>query len=125
MCGCVLTELSDLCGALNALRRQNVLYLFTHTCYLAISRRLRQSGNVPRNAAERCGGFKVGKDGKDAERVTTTLTRTQKAELDRLAKSQGVKVAWLVRRAVERYLEEAAGGPMLPLELERGEDGKR
>jgi len=67
----------------------------------------------------------VGKDGKDAERVTTTLTRAQKAELDRLAKSQGVKVAWLVRRAVERYLEEAAGGPMLPLELERGEDGKR
>lgn len=67
----------------------------------------------------------MGKDGKDAERVTTTLTRAQKAELDRLAKSQGVKVAWLVRRAVERYLEETAGGPMLPLELERGEDGKR
>ncbi|MEQ8451161.1 MAG: CopG family transcriptional regulator [Nitratireductor sp.] len=67
----------------------------------------------------------MGKDGKDAERVTTTLTRAQKAELDRLAKSQGVKVAWLVRRAVERYLEEAAGGAMLPLELERGEDGKR
>ncbi len=67
----------------------------------------------------------MGKDGKDAERVTTTLTRTQKAELDRLAKAQGVKVAWLVRRAVEQYLEEAAGGPMLPLELEGGEDGKR
>lgn len=67
----------------------------------------------------------MGKDGKDAERVTTTLTKTQKAELDRLAKAQGVKVAWLVRRSVERYLEEVAGGPMLPLELERGEDGKR
>ena len=69
--------------------------------------------------------LQLGKDGKNAERVTTTLTKLQKAELDRLAKSQGVKVAWLVRRAVELYLEEAAGGPMLPLELERGEDGKR
>lgn len=79
--------------------------------------------------AAECSGlprrFQVGKDGKDAERVTTTLTKTQKAELDRLAKTQGVKVAWLVRRAVERYLEEAAGGPMLPLEMKRGEDEKR
>lgn len=67
----------------------------------------------------------VGKDGQDAERVTTTLTRAQKAELDRLAKVHGVKVAWLVRRAVERFLEESAGGPMLPLDLTRGEDAKR
>lgn len=57
----------------------------------------------------------VGKDGKDAERVTTTLSKSQKAELDRLAKKQGVAVAWLIRRAVEKYLEEEAGGPMLPL----------
>ncbi|MQW02818.1 ribbon-helix-helix protein, CopG family [Sinorhizobium meliloti] len=67
----------------------------------------------------------MGKDGRDAERVTTTLTRTQKAELDRLAKAQGVKVAWLVRRAVERFLEESAGGPMLPLDLKGSEDAKR
>lgn len=67
----------------------------------------------------------MGKDGRDAERVTTTLTRTQKAELDRLAKAQGVKVAWLVRRAVERFLEESVGGPMLPLDLKGGEDAKR
>lgn len=67
----------------------------------------------------------LGKDGRDAERVTTTLTRAQKAELDRLAKAQGVKVAWLVRRAVERFLEESAGGPMLPLDLKGGEDAKR
>lgn len=76
---------------------------------------------MPRNAAEAV----VGKDGRDAQRVTTTLTRRQKAELDRLAKLHGVKVAWLVRRAVERYLEEATGGPMLPLELDGGEDEKR
>lgn len=67
----------------------------------------------------------MGKDGRDAERVTTTLTRRQKAELERLAKTQGVKVAWLIRRAVERYLDDAAGGPMLPLDLEGGEDVKR
>lgn len=79
-------------------------------------------------AAERRGlprRREVGKDGRDAERVTTTLSRKQKAELDRLAKTRGVKVAWLVRRAVEKLLEEAAGGPMLPLDLEGGEDAKR
>lgn len=58
----------------------------------------------------------MGKDGQDAERVTTTLSRRQKAELERLAKADGVKVAWLVRRAVERFLEQRAGGPLLPLE---------
>jgi len=67
----------------------------------------------------------MGKDGKDAERVTTTLSRSQKLELDRLAKAEGVKVAWLVRRAVERFLEQASGGPMLPLDFERGEDAQR
>ena len=67
----------------------------------------------------------MGKDGRDAERVTTTLTRRQKAELDRLAKAKGVKTAWLVRRAIEQYLEEAAGGPLLPLDFGEGEDVKR
>ncbi len=79
-------------------------------------------------AAERRGLLRrpdLGKDGRDAERVTTTLTRTQKEELDRLAKAQGVKIAWLVRRAVERFLEESAGGPMLPFDLRGGEDAKR
>jgi len=59
----------------------------------------------------------MGKDGRDAERVTTTLSRAQKVELDRLAEREGVKVAWLVRRSVELYLEAARGGPMLPLDL--------
>lgn len=67
----------------------------------------------------------MGKDGKDAERVTTTLSRAQKLELDRLAKAEGVTVAWLVRRAVERFLEQASGGPMLPLDFERAEDAQR
>lgn len=66
----------------------------------------------------------MGKDGKDAERVTTTLSRAQKNQLDRLAERQGVKVAWLVRKAVERFLDEANGGPELPLEL-RGDYAQR
>jgi hypothetical protein len=67
----------------------------------------------------------LGKDGRDAERVTTTLTKRQKAELERLAKAQGVKVAWLIRRAVECYLDNATGGHTLPLKLEGAEDVKR
>ncbi len=59
----------------------------------------------------------VGKDGRDSTRVTTTLSRRHKAELDRIAKKEGVKAAWLVRRAVERLIEQANGGPMLPLDF--------
>lgn len=62
----------------------------------------------------------MGKDGKDAVRVTTTLTKEQKIELERLASAEGVKVAWLVRRAVERLLEDANGGPLLPLQFGGG-----
>lgn len=59
----------------------------------------------------------MGKDGKDAVRVTTTLSRVQHAALERLAEQNGVKVAWLIRRAVEQLLEKANGGPLLPLDL--------
>lgn len=79
---------------------------------------------LPRNAADCSGGRGVGRDGKDAERVTTTLSRAQKIELDRLAEREGVKVAWLVRRAVERFLDEANGGPQLPFEF-RGSHAQR
>ena len=72
---------------------------------------------MPRNAADCGGAFSMGKDGKDAERVTTTLSRAQKLHLERLADREGVKVAWLVRRAVERFLDQANGGPMLPLDF--------
>lgn len=68
----------------------------------------------------------MGKDGRNSERVTTTLSRKQKAELDRLAKAEGVKVAWLIRRAVEQLLEDSAGGPMLPFDTDDGgNDAKR
>lgn len=59
----------------------------------------------------------MGKDGRDAERVTTTLTKAQHDAVKRLAKKHGVKKAWLVRRAVERLLEHAEGGPLLPFDL--------
>jgi hypothetical protein len=59
----------------------------------------------------------MGKDGRDAVRVTTTFTRQQHAELERIASQNGVKVAWLVRRAVERLIAQANGGTQLPLDL--------
>lgn len=68
---------------------------------------------LPRIAAESCGDV-MGKDGRDAIRVTTTLTRSQYAEVERIAKQNGVAVAWLVRRSVEQMIENANGGPMLP-----------
>lgn len=61
----------------------------------------------------------MGKDGPDAWRVTTTLSLRQRDELERLANENGVKVAWLIRRAVERMLDEAQGEPVLPLEFKR------
>ena len=57
----------------------------------------------------------MGKDGRDAVRVTTTLTREQHAELERLAQQHGVKVAWLLRRATERLIEQASDGSSFPL----------
>lgn len=59
----------------------------------------------------------MGKAGREAERVTTTLSKSQHEALERLAKKNGVKVAWLVRRAVERLLEHAEGGPLLPFDF--------
>jgi hypothetical protein len=53
--------------------------------------------------------------GRDATRVTTTLTKWPHADLERLEKRHIVKVAWLVCRGVEIYFEPAEGGPLLPL----------
>lgn len=65
-----------------------------------------------RNAAE---DWAMGKDGRDAIRVTTTLTRRQHEQLEALAEKHGVAVAWLVRRSVERMLEQSNGGaPLTP-----------
>jgi predicted DNA-binding protein len=58
----------------------------------------------------------MGQDGADAKRVTTTLTIARKRALERLAEREGVKEAWIVRRALERYLDEIGDGPVLVAE---------
>lgn len=65
-------------------------------------------------------GIAVGKDGRGSTRITTTISHRQKAELDRIAKREGVKTAWLARRAIERLIEQANGGALLPLDFEGG-----
>ncbi|WP_350085034.1 ribbon-helix-helix domain-containing protein [Thalassobaculum sp.] len=69
---------------------------------------------MPRNAAE----VVLGKDGRDARRLTTTVSRDQAERLEEIAERNGVSVSWLLRRAAERLIEEADGGPLLPF-LER------
>lgn len=58
----------------------------------------------------------MGKDGKDSERVTTTLSRSRKRQLDELAGHEGVSAAWVIRRAVERYLDSLGGSPVISRE---------
>lgn len=53
---------------------------------------------------------------KDA-RITVNMTPGQRMELERIAKRMGVSFSWLIRRSLERTIEEANGGPMLPLDL--------
>lgn len=55
----------------------------------------------------------MGKDGRDAERLTTTLSRERKRQIEALAAREGVSVAWIMRRAVERYLDSGGGGPVV------------
>lgn len=59
----------------------------------------------------------MGRTGRGAVRLTTTLTQQQKRELDAIAAENGVRVAWLVRRAIERMLEQSKGAPLLPLDF--------
>jgi hypothetical protein len=55
----------------------------------------------------------VGKDSLSARRVTTTLSVGRKAELERLAERERVAEAWIVRRAVERFLDEFKSKPVI------------
>ncbi|WP_245649288.1 CopG family transcriptional regulator [Sphingomonas mali] len=45
--------------------------------------------------------------------MTTTLTFQRKSQLERVAEREGVKEAWLVRRAVEKFLDEIGAGSVL------------
>lgn len=58
----------------------------------------------------------MGKDGKDSCRITTTFTSKQADALKRIAEQNGVKVSWVIRRGVDRIIEQAEGGPLLPLD---------
>lgn len=69
--------------------------------------------NPPRIAAALLRGYAVGRDGMNAKRVTTTLTVRRKSQLERVAAREGVKEAWLVRRAVEKFLDEIGDEPVL------------
>ncbi len=68
----------------------------------------------PRAAANRRG---MGNSAPDAYRVTTTLSQEQRRELENLAKKHDVKVAWIIRRAVERLIAQMEADPMLPLDF--------
>jgi hypothetical protein len=71
---------------------------------------------MSRIAAERRGKSRsvaVGKDGLSARRVTTTLSIERKAELEHLAERERVAEAWIVRRAVERFLDEFKTKPVI------------
>lgn len=71
----------------------------------------------PRNAAERVGIDTMGRDGKGAKRITTTLSESQFDEVNRIADANGVKAAFVVRRAIDQFLEsEKAGQPVLPFQ---------
>jgi hypothetical protein len=54
-------------------------------------------------------------------RITVNMTPAQRAELQRIAKKMGVTYSWLLRRSLERTIEEANGGPMLPLGMPDGD----
>lgn len=56
----------------------------------------------------------MGKDGRESIRKTVTLTRSQVAELERLAIRDGVSLSWLLRKGAEILIERANDGPLLP-----------
>jgi hypothetical protein len=63
----------------------------------------------------------MGRDGRDAVRVTTTFNREQHDKLKTWAEEHSVKVAFLVRYATLRLLKEAESGT-LQLDFGWGQD---
>jgi hypothetical protein len=56
---------------------------------------------------------------RNSARVTVNMTLAQRAELKRIAARNGVSLSWVIRRSLERTVEETNGGPLLPLDLAR------
>lgn len=74
---------------------------------------------MPRYAAVRFGADTM--DDRHTTRVTVNITPAQADELRRIAKRLAVSYSWLLRLSLERTIEEANGGRLLPLTLP-GED---
>ncbi len=62
----------------------------------------------------------MGADDRYTARITVNMTLQQRDELQRIARRMDVGYSWLLRRSLERTIEEANGGPLLPLELPGG-----
>ncbi|MBV6783167.1 MULTISPECIES: ribbon-helix-helix domain-containing protein [Xanthomonas] len=77
---------------------------------------LQNCSNLQQSAA---GADYMANDSQNSVRVTTTLTRQQHAYLEHIAEQNGVKVAWLVRRAVENLIEQAQV-PLFLLDIREG-----
>ena len=79
-------------------------------------RLIRHLDKVSQSAAK-CRGFskggRMGRDGLNARRVTTTLTVARKSQLEGVSAREGVTEAWIVRRALEQYLDEIGEGSVL------------
>ena len=60
----------------------------------------------PRRFTAENGRADMGRDGANARRVTTTITVARKTQLENLAAREGLKEAWIVRRALENYLDD-------------------
>jgi hypothetical protein len=58
----------------------------------------------------------------EIKRVTVTLPRQQLDALQAIALREGISVAWLVRKAVEKLLRE---GPAIPITGRTEQTGKR
>ena len=72
---------------------------------------------MPRIAAVCSTGLNMSQSNRNSARVTVNMPQTQRAELERIAARSGVSLSWVIRRSLERTVEEANGGPLLPLDL--------
>lgn len=59
-------------------------------------------------------GVVVGKDGVKAGRVSLTLSKKKKTQLEAHAEQMGVKTAWLASRVIERFLADPTKFEILP-----------
>ena len=71
------------------------------------------------------GHQKMSSRDRNSVRVTVNMTPAQRTELERIARMKDVSFSWLIRHSIERTIEEANGGPLLPFDLEKGDSDGR